>query len=500
MKTVFALFAVTALAAMLTACPTQPDTSLKPQIASFTATPSSLPAVGGSLTLAWNVTGASSLSIDQGVGAVTGSSKVVNVAANTTFTLTATNANGPSTATAAVSLSPALLYADSALGQDSNPGTIDKPFKTIKQALTVVTAGQTIVLNPGIYDGASGETWAYKIPDKVIIKANSSGVVLSSASGQDAFAFLGDGEIRYLTFKGFGQALRANKGTQKIIGASVEGKRGLNWSGDASASLEDCVFQTTETALQASYTSHLEILNGKLASTSNNLIVQQLARVSIKGTTITGGTIDLNQTGSLSLENVKLSNVRSYAIYVRAGAPFLNIKGGSFSNSSQQADVILLEQGTVNIDGAAFTGNGTAIGASAGSVTLRNSTISNNTSYGITIGKGVAFKMRGSTVGGNAYGLSISDASGGIDLGTASDPGGNTITDNRNYSNSFGANISGGWQGTGTVQAVGNTWNPNLQGTNAAGHYPSQLLTCAGSYPTLTLYNSYCSSGASIQF
>jgi hypothetical protein len=61
-------------------------------IASFTASPSTINA-GGSSTLSWSVTGVVSLSINNGVGDVTGSSSVsVSPAATTTYTLTATNA------------------------------------------------------------------------------------------------------------------------------------------------------------------------------------------------------------------------------------------------------------------------------------------------------------------------------------------------------------------------------------------------------------------------
>jgi hypothetical protein len=74
-------------------------------VTSFTASPSSVPVAGGSVTLAWNVTGATALSIDNGVGSVTPvttGSVTVNVAATTPFTLTATNANALTTTTADV--------------------------------------------------------------------------------------------------------------------------------------------------------------------------------------------------------------------------------------------------------------------------------------------------------------------------------------------------------------------------------------------------------------
>jgi hypothetical protein len=84
----------------------------KPVISSFTATPGTLPSGGGSVLLAWNVTGATSLSIDQSVGDVTGlTSKTVAVTTSKTFTLTATNTNGSSNKTFVVTVGTATLPA-----------------------------------------------------------------------------------------------------------------------------------------------------------------------------------------------------------------------------------------------------------------------------------------------------------------------------------------------------------------------------------------------------
>jgi hypothetical protein len=88
------------LSLVLVACPA-PE---KPLIASFTATPSTLPVGGGTTKLEWQVAGADSISIDNDVGVVTGTSKDVNVTATKTFTLTATNAQGVSTQTVTVTV------------------------------------------------------------------------------------------------------------------------------------------------------------------------------------------------------------------------------------------------------------------------------------------------------------------------------------------------------------------------------------------------------------
>lgn len=103
----FLLLCIPLLILFFTACqePTPPTPpASKPTINSFTATPPSLPAGGGSVTLSWNVEGATTLEIDGGVGAVTGTSKTVSVTSNKTFTLTATNDAGSTTQTTSVSV------------------------------------------------------------------------------------------------------------------------------------------------------------------------------------------------------------------------------------------------------------------------------------------------------------------------------------------------------------------------------------------------------------
>ena len=78
--------------------------SSAPQITSFTANPTAVQ-VGQSVTLSWVVTGSpTTLSIDNGVGTVTGSSEVVTPLASTSYTLTATNSSGTVSKTAGVTV------------------------------------------------------------------------------------------------------------------------------------------------------------------------------------------------------------------------------------------------------------------------------------------------------------------------------------------------------------------------------------------------------------
>ena len=81
-----------------------------PVISSFKGSPSSI-AVGGSSTLSWAVSTASSLSIDQGVGDVTGLTSVpVSPAVDTTYRLTANGPGGVTTRSTTVTVHAPSLH------------------------------------------------------------------------------------------------------------------------------------------------------------------------------------------------------------------------------------------------------------------------------------------------------------------------------------------------------------------------------------------------------
>jgi hypothetical protein len=102
-----------------------------PSITSFTASASSLPIGGGKVNLAWEVTDATGVDIDGGVGtglAVTGSKNDVAVTASKTFTLTASN--GSKTAIKTVTVTVATAGANTPVVQssvpDNNAAGVDK--------------------------------------------------------------------------------------------------------------------------------------------------------------------------------------------------------------------------------------------------------------------------------------------------------------------------------------------------------------------------------------
>jgi hypothetical protein len=105
-----------------------------PIIASFTARPASV-ATGVFTTLSWMVTSATALSIDQGVGNVTGRSSVsVSPAADTTYTLTAEGPGGKVTQSVSVSVHAPLLH----LQYDDPPAGAGK-LRLVRNASSTAT-------------------------------------------------------------------------------------------------------------------------------------------------------------------------------------------------------------------------------------------------------------------------------------------------------------------------------------------------------------------------
>jgi hypothetical protein len=81
------------------------DPAPSPSIPTFLAIPASVD-LGSSSTLAWRVTDATSLTIDQSIGAVTGGSKVVVPGSTVTYTLTATGPGGSVSRTTTLTVTP----------------------------------------------------------------------------------------------------------------------------------------------------------------------------------------------------------------------------------------------------------------------------------------------------------------------------------------------------------------------------------------------------------
>jgi len=124
-----------------------------PVISSFTASPASIVS-GQSSTLAWSVSGATSLVINNGIGSVTGlSSRVVSPTAATTYVLTATNGAGSVTASAIVTVSAAGPYPVGLSQSTIQVGAVTRDYR-VHVPVNLASAPKALVF---VLHGGGGE-------------------------------------------------------------------------------------------------------------------------------------------------------------------------------------------------------------------------------------------------------------------------------------------------------------------------------------------------------
>jgi hypothetical protein len=228
--------------------------------------------------------------------------------------------------------------------------------------------------------------------------------------------------------------------------------------------------------------------------------------------TMEGGTIDdflpanddgycnplFEGSGKITLNGL---TVRHKGSVVRATGATLNVTGGTLEDRSTPFNVgcfplvDLVTSANVTLENVTL-GGGTRIGigtttTSSGTLNLSAVTVTGFTVRGIDVSafdaQPLALSIRGSTFQGNDVAIKVAN---GVtaDLGTAEDPGNNTINGNTTRGlESSSSNV---------VKAAGNMWIANQQGAGATGKYTASLQTG----PTSGVNYSLLGAEQSIQF
>jgi hypothetical protein len=124
----------------------------------FTSNPSGINS-GSSSTLLWNVTGANSVSIDQGIGLVSATgSRIIAPAVSTVYTISATNSAGTATSSATTTVYPAspqpvIIGFSSNLNSDGTSTLMwnvnEANSVSIDQGIGQVNASGSMLVSPG---------------------------------------------------------------------------------------------------------------------------------------------------------------------------------------------------------------------------------------------------------------------------------------------------------------------------------------------------------------
>jgi parallel beta-helix repeat protein len=106
-----------------------------------------------------------------------------------------------------------VFYVDAAKGSDGNPGTADRPFKTIGRGLAAASGSRaTVQVAPGRYDVSSGEHFPLRIPGRVILLGDEA----HKGSGATPTAIVGGGHVSTVpvgTYLGIGATIEPGAGS-----------------------------------------------------------------------------------------------------------------------------------------------------------------------------------------------------------------------------------------------------------------------------------------------
>lgn len=204
--------------------------SAPPTIKSFTATPAVI-ATGASTKLSWDVSGADSLEIDNGVGSVAGKDTTVKPGATTTYKLTAKNSKGSVDATTRVEVSapPAKFKVDGLPAAAAAGATL--PFTVT----AVDSSGNPAPIYAGKVHFSSDDTLAEVPADYSYVAADKGAhgfTVTFKTSGKH---FLTAQDTATATLKGVGGPVDVSAGAAATL-AMVSGD---GQTGGAGVSLAD---------------------------------------------------------------------------------------------------------------------------------------------------------------------------------------------------------------------------------------------------------------------
>ncbi|WP_394827236.1 right-handed parallel beta-helix repeat-containing protein [Pendulispora albinea] len=396
------------------------------------------------------------------------------------------------------------VFASPAQGNDANPGTRERPVKTLKEALAIAKKGQTVYLGDGTYDAANGEVWPQKIADGVTLEALAQGSAqIAGAPQASGLELTGSAQLRGVVFRAFKEAVRATAGTLRATDVRIEGGGGFQLADTAKAYLHSVTFEEiTGVGVHVLGHAELEMNGGGIHVTPRGtgdcmnlagVFVTQLGKATISGVSFSmlgvasvlaaaGAAVNVSNStfagpipsvfcassqitvagsATLTADSVRVTNLSGFGAMAMDPSSNLTIRRSTIENTTGA----IHNTGQLTVEESFLEARLTTIWLKENSVaTISNTRI--HGSSGVHTEYNASLTLRKSEIQVTGSGVWIPRAN--VDLGTVDDPG----------ENSFLAGETALWigYGTPTVQAVGNRWRPNVQGADVFGSYDAQLV------------------------
>jgi len=313
---------------------------------------------------------------------------------------------------AGVGVPHADYYVDASSGSDTNPGTLGAPFKTVTYAVATAGPDKTILVFPGTYDAALGETF----PIRLAHGQSLVGDVPTKGAGTTPTTIYGSGDADPTPGNDYLAVLVGADGSS-VTGLSIGAPDATGTFGiyflDAAVSISENTFTSVPTDL---YGGVYAVGNGASVILHNDFL------------TIGYGVYGNNCTGGMVVES-NLFQSMNIPINLQGASGNSVLRGNTIVGTGDLG--IQLQAGVSHIENNIFDkpGGYANYGAIRCSSASAHPLIRGNT---FICARGVRIDL------------------GAPDLGTGPDPGGN------DFSAVTGASVY--HMGTSSISAVGNTW------------------------------------------
>lgn len=402
----------------------------------------------------------------------------------------------------------------SATGSDvAGDGTVGKPFASLAKVAGLAQAGDTVVFLDGVYNPFVGGT----LPDGVDVMAQTPGAVTLNGNGGVLFNLAGSSRIEGIVAQSFDAVVQfsadtAATGTVTIVDSTLKQCKTqcLRLAGSSKAvvtAAKDAVVGDgganfailTQQASLSMVGGMLQNVNGKFINATDDAVVS-LQHVTIPAGT--GEVVLLDKKANVTLDDVKVS-MAGASVVTQKGASSLVVKDSDLSLTGANRYHCLRSEmdgvGSMVVTDTKLHGCGNGFSSTIpGALTITRVDAYDMSFSGMDMGFGKGgiiritdsnfhdcllamrlggsgsfndIKVRGSTFVNNVVGawdtvMLDSSAGSTLDFGTRKEPGGNTFS-NVNTGQTALRNGATGVR----LDAVGNTFMPNLQKADGAGHY-----------------------------
>lgn len=378
-------------------------------------------------------------------------------------------------------------------GDDAADG-ITAPVKTLKRGVELATTNgaiKTISLGAGVYGFSNGESYPYTVPTGVKI-LGVPGTILAGTKTNSGLT-IGTGSLQNVEFRDFVTAVHIT-GTATLTTVTMK-TSGLGILADGNA-------RVTASGLTVGGANGIKALGAAqiavdkfIARSSTIIDAREQAAISISKGEISGGFYFKAHGKSLTLTDTKITGVGIDLDGAQLEVTLTNTTIADYAGTAISGNARVFRMTGGELRNSGF-GAATLIG---GSYTFTNVRITGNKTGGIYLQNGGngpgTITMRGCTVTGNGgAGVSLFFATG--DFGTGASPGNNTFRDNQGIGLESQGVAGFPPPPPRAISAVGNTWRPNTQGSDANGKYSSQVIT--GIVRTVE-GNNFALSGSTLQ-